>query len=136
MDIPLVAMQLFALGGVAYETEQTNGLSRLASLLVPRGTETRSAEEIARFFDARGGYLGGASVGDHQVAQIDKGDPDCDLVVLELAFDGQGLAVQFLGPRDVIQMGHGQGPIAVQGPEIGRVFGNGGEPRFFSGGKS
>lgn len=58
---PLVAMQSFSLGGVLFEDEQTNGLSRLAAQLAPRGTSTRSAQDIAGFFDSRGGMLSGAS---------------------------------------------------------------------------
>ncbi len=58
---PLVAMQSFSLGGVLFEDEQTNGLSRLAAQLAPRGTPTRSAQDIASFFDSRGGMLSGAS---------------------------------------------------------------------------
>jgi zinc protease len=58
---PLVSIQAFALGGVYYEDEHTSGLSRMAAMLAPRGTATRSAEEIARFFDSRGGSFGGAS---------------------------------------------------------------------------
>src|SRR5205085_11726524 len=51
---PLVAIQSFSLGGVLLEDEKTSGLSRLAAELAPRGTKTRSADEIARFFDAHG----------------------------------------------------------------------------------
>ena len=58
---PLVSIQSFSLGGVAYEDESTNGLSRLAAILAPRGTATRTAQQIARFFDARGGDFSGAS---------------------------------------------------------------------------
>ena len=58
---PLVAMQSFSLGGVAYEDASTSGLSRLAAILAPRGTKTRNAQEIARFFDSRGGGISGAS---------------------------------------------------------------------------
>jgi len=36
-------------------------LSRLASLLLPRGTATRSARQIAEFFDSRGGSFDAAS---------------------------------------------------------------------------
>lgn len=73
---PLVAIQAYTLGGVAYEDEHANGLSRLAALLATRGTATRDAAEIARFFDARGGTLGGMS-GTNTVyfqAQVLKGD--------------------------------------------------------------
>lgn len=58
---PLVAMQIFSLGGVAFEDEKTTGLSQLAASLAPRGTKTRDAQEIARYFDSRGGYLNGAA---------------------------------------------------------------------------
>lgn len=58
---PLVAIQSFSVGGVSTETEETNGLSQLAALVAPRGTPTRSAEEIARAFDSRGGYFSGQS---------------------------------------------------------------------------
>jgi zinc protease len=58
---PLVAIQSFSLGGTLFEDATTNGLSRLVALLAPRGTEKRSAEQIARFFDTRGGTFGGAS---------------------------------------------------------------------------
>lgn len=52
---PLVAIHAYSLGGVTFEDDKTNGLSRLASLLVSRGTKTRTAQDIAQFFDARGG---------------------------------------------------------------------------------
>lgn len=58
---PLVAIQSFSLGGVLFESEQTNGLSQLAALLAPRGTESRSAQDIARFFEARGSHISGSS---------------------------------------------------------------------------
>src|SRR5439155_16239952 len=51
---PLVAIQSFSLGGVLLEDEKTSGLSRLAAELAARGTKTRSAEQIARFFDSHG----------------------------------------------------------------------------------
>jgi zinc protease len=80
---PLVAMQCFSLGGVAYETEKTNGLSQLIALLAPRGTKARSAEQIARFFDARGGYLNGQA-GNNTIyfqAQVLKDDAEPALEV-------------------------------------------------------
>lgn len=58
---PLVAVHAYALGGLTFEDEKTNGLSRLASLLVMRGTETRSAQDIAHFFDSRGGNFNTSS---------------------------------------------------------------------------
>lgn len=61
---PVVAIQLFSFGGVLCEDETINGLSNLAGLLAPRGTSTRTASEIADFFDSRGGSLTGGS-GNH-----------------------------------------------------------------------
>ncbi len=58
-SVPLVAIQSFSLGGTLFEDDKTNGLSQLVALLAPRGTTTRSAEQIARFFDSRGGTFGG-----------------------------------------------------------------------------
>ncbi len=58
---PLVSMQSFSLGGVALEDEKTNGLSQLAAMLLTRGAGGRSARDIARFFDARGGRISAAA---------------------------------------------------------------------------
>lgn len=54
---PLVTMQLYSLGGVTDEDEKTNGLGNLAMQMLPRGTKTRSAQQIAEFFDSIGGDL-------------------------------------------------------------------------------
>ncbi len=58
---PLVSIQSFSLGGVAFEDEKTNGLAQLAAMLLTRGAGGRSAQDIARFFDARGGRISGAA---------------------------------------------------------------------------
>lgn len=73
---PLVAIQAYSFGGVTFETERTNGLSRLASLLLPRGTKSRGAQDIATFFDSRGGSFS-ASSGNNAIylqAQVLKDD--------------------------------------------------------------
>jgi zinc protease len=54
---PIVVMHTFALGGLTAEDAKTNGLGNLAMRLVPRGTKTRSAQQIAEFFDSIGGDL-------------------------------------------------------------------------------
>ena len=54
---PVVSMQLYSLGGLTTEDAKTNGIGNLAMQLVPRGTTTRSAQEIATFFDSIGGQL-------------------------------------------------------------------------------
>jgi zinc protease len=54
---PLVSVRMYALGGVTAEDAATNGLGNLAMDLVPRGTTTRSAEQIAEYFDSIGGDI-------------------------------------------------------------------------------
>jgi len=54
---PLVEINMYALGGVTAEDANDNGVGNLAMALLPRGTTTRSAEQIADFFDLTGGAL-------------------------------------------------------------------------------
>ncbi len=54
---PVVSMQLYSLGGLTTEDAKTNGIGNLAMQLAPRGTTTRTAQEIATFFDSIGGQL-------------------------------------------------------------------------------
>ncbi len=54
---PVVSVQLYGLGGVTTEDAATNGLGNLAMESLPRGTKTRSAEDIATFFDSIGGQF-------------------------------------------------------------------------------
>jgi len=89
-SVPLVAVQLFSLGGVLDETPETHGLSQLVAALAERGTETRTAEQIARFFDSRGGTFHGAA-GNNTIyftAQVLKEDfPDTMEVVADVVTD-------------------------------------------------
>ena len=50
-------IQLYSLGGMTAEDEKTNGLGNLAMEMLPRGTKTRNAQQIAEFFDSIGGDL-------------------------------------------------------------------------------
>jgi zinc protease len=54
---PTVTIQLYSLGGVTAEDAKTNGLGNLAMEMLPRGTKTRSAQQISEFFDSIGGDL-------------------------------------------------------------------------------
>ncbi len=55
---PLVQISLFSLGGLSAEDEKTNGIGNMTMALLPRGTTSRSAQQIAEyFFDATGGDL-------------------------------------------------------------------------------
>ncbi|MBN1344053.1 MAG: insulinase family protein [Phycisphaerae bacterium] len=60
-SVPIVTVQAFFTGGVLAETDKDNGITNLAASLATRGTKTRSAEEIAAFFDSRGGSISGSS---------------------------------------------------------------------------
>jgi len=59
--LPIVALQAVALGGLRAETEETNGLFTTTAAMLTRGTQRRSAQEIARFLDERGASLSAAS---------------------------------------------------------------------------
>jgi zinc protease len=54
---PLVVMQTYMLGGLTREDAKTNGTGNMAMEMLPRGTKTRSAKQIAEFFDSIGGDL-------------------------------------------------------------------------------
>lgn len=54
---PLVEVRMFALGGLTAEDQQTNGLGNFVMEMLPRGTTSRSARQIAEFFDSIGGSL-------------------------------------------------------------------------------
>jgi zinc protease len=54
---PIVETRMYALGGLTAEQEQTNGLGNFAMSILPRGTSSRNARQIAEFFDSIGGDL-------------------------------------------------------------------------------
>jgi zinc protease len=54
---PLININMYSLGGVTAEDEKNNGIGNLAMQMLPRGTTTRSAEQIAEFFDSIGGSI-------------------------------------------------------------------------------
>src|SRR5262249_26870180 len=58
--IPLVAMRAAFVGGLRFETEETNGLTTLLSRMLTRGTSSLGAEEIQHVMDACAGSIGGA----------------------------------------------------------------------------
>lgn len=59
--LPLVAVEAVVLGGVRAETEETNGIFAYTAAMLNRGTESRSAQDIARFLDERGASLSAAA---------------------------------------------------------------------------
>lgn len=54
---PLVNISMYSLGGVTEEDEKNNGVGNLAMDMLQRGTATRSAEQLAEFFDSIGGSI-------------------------------------------------------------------------------
>ncbi|HEX4124563.1 MAG TPA: insulinase family protein, partial [Tepidisphaeraceae bacterium] len=54
---PVVVMNMYADGGVLDEDAKTNGLGNLTMQMLMRGTKTRSADDLADFFDASGGQM-------------------------------------------------------------------------------
>ena len=59
--VPLVALRAVWPGGLRSETTANSGLSVLLARLASKGTQKRSAEELAREFEAMGGSLSGNS---------------------------------------------------------------------------
>ncbi len=55
--LPLVTLQAFLLGGVRYETEETNGISQLVSRMLLRGTRHRNTDQINDLVKQMGGEL-------------------------------------------------------------------------------
>ena len=56
--LPLVSMVAVFRGGLLAETPQTNGITRLMSKVLLKGTKTRAAEQIADTIEAVGGSIG------------------------------------------------------------------------------
>lgn len=57
--VGLVAMAFATKGGLMLEDDATNGLGTLMTALSAKGAGQKSADQIARFFDAAGGKIGG-----------------------------------------------------------------------------
>lgn len=60
-SVPLFSAQAAFLGGLRYEDEDTNGISNFMAEMFTRGTENRSAEDIAEEIEGLGGDIGGFS---------------------------------------------------------------------------
>lgn len=53
----LVSVRMYAMGGLTAENEKNNGIGNMSMRLLSRGTQTRSAQQIAEFFDSVGANL-------------------------------------------------------------------------------
>jgi len=60
-SVPLFAARAAFLGGVRYEDESTNGVSNFVSRMLTRGTETRTAQDIAEQIESIAGDVSGFS---------------------------------------------------------------------------
>ena len=56
--LPMVNMQAFTLGATLVDTEETAGRAALLGAMLDKGTPSRSAHEIADYFDSIGGRFG------------------------------------------------------------------------------
>lgn len=65
--LPLVSMTAVFRGGLLTETPENSGSSKLLARLLPKGTTTRSAEELADAIESVGGSLG-ADAGNNSVS--------------------------------------------------------------------
>ena len=59
--VPLVSMQIYFRGGLLAENAQNNGAGLFTAQASLKGTKHLSADEIAEFFDSRGGTIAAAS---------------------------------------------------------------------------
>ena len=83
--IPLVAMSAVFRGGLLAETKETNGITRLYSRTLLKGTKTRSAEQLADDIEGVGGSIGSDSGNNSFTVSVDVMRPDLKLGVDILA---------------------------------------------------
>jgi zinc protease len=62
---PVVSIKMYSLGGLTAEDASTNGIGSLTMQAISRGTATRSAQQIAGFWDSIGGVMAGTMTNNH-----------------------------------------------------------------------
>jgi len=77
--LPLVSIAAVFRGGLLAETPQTNGITRLMSKALLKGTTTRTAEEIADTIEAVGGSIGSDAGNNSFSITLDVTEPDLRL---------------------------------------------------------
>jgi zinc protease len=77
--LPLVSMAAVFRGGLLAETRQTNGITRLMSKVLLKGTTTRTAEQIADTIEAVGGSIGSDAGNNSFSVTLDVTEPDLKL---------------------------------------------------------
>jgi zinc protease len=83
--LPLVSMAAVFRGGLLAETRATNGITRLMSKVLLKGTKTRTAEEIADTIEAVGGSIGSDAGNNSFSVAVDVTQPDLRLGIEILA---------------------------------------------------
>ncbi len=59
--VPLISLQAYFKGGLLVENEKNNGISNFMAEMLLKGTKTRTALDIASFFDSIGGSIEASS---------------------------------------------------------------------------
>jgi zinc protease len=77
--LPLVSMTAAFRGGLLAETPQTNGVTRLMSKVILKGTKTRTAEQIADAIEAVGGSIGSDAGNNSFSVAVEVTKPDLKL---------------------------------------------------------
>ena len=102
--VPLVSMQIYFLGGLLAENPQNNGIGLFTAQACLKGTKKLSADQIASFFDSRGGSIA-ASSGNNSLfytAEVRKDDfPEALKVFAQVASEPRFTAAEMekLRPR-------------------------------------
>ena len=79
--LPLVGMGAVFRGGLLAQTPQTNGITRLMSKVLLKGTRTRTAEQIANEIEAVGGSISSDAGNNSFSVSVDVMKPDVKLGV-------------------------------------------------------
>ena len=83
--LPLVSMSAVFRGGLLAETRETNGITRLYSQALLKGTKTRTAEQLADEIEGVGGGIGSESGNNSFTVSVEVMEPDLALGVEILA---------------------------------------------------
>lgn len=83
--LPLISMASVFRGGLLAETRETNGITRLMSKVLLKGTKTRTGEEIADTIEAVGGSIGSDAGNNSFSVALDVTQPDLKLGIEILA---------------------------------------------------
>ena len=77
--LPLISMAAVFRGGLLAETPRTNGITRLMSKVLLKGTKTRTAEDIADTIEAVGGSIGSDAGNNSFSVSLEVTQPDLKL---------------------------------------------------------